>query len=184
MQIFNTPQRYGAVVQFLHWTTAALVVVAWLLGTFDDVLPKGAARNAGLFIHISAGLAVLMIVAVRLLWRLVDLPPSPEVTPLGAWLDRAGRIAHVALYALLVAVPVTGIVAQFARGQPLPLFGFGEIASPWVADRAFARLVKEPHELLSNLLLVLAGVHAAAALAHHWLPHDRTLKRMLPGTAG
>ena len=50
-----------------------------------------------------------------------------------------------------------------------------------MADRAFARLVKEPHELLSNLLLVLAGVHAAAALAHHWLLRDRTLKRMLPG---
>lgn len=184
MQIFNTPQRYGAIVQFLHWTTAVLVVLAWLLGTFDDVFPKGAARNASLFVHMSAGLAVLTVVAVRLLWRFVDVPLPPEVTRFGAWLDRAGRYAHWALYAILIAVPVTGILVQFARGQPVPLFGFGEIASPWAADRAFARLVKEPHEFLSNLLMLLAGVHAAAALAHHWLLRDRTLKRMLPGATG
>ena len=54
MQIFNTPQRYGVAVQFLHWATALFVIVAWLLGTFGDDLPKGVARDAGLFVHISA----------------------------------------------------------------------------------------------------------------------------------
>jgi cytochrome b561 len=183
MQVFNSPQRYGAVVQCLHWTTALLVVAAWLLGTFGDDLPKGAARNAGLFVHISAGLAVLAIIAVRVLWRFVDPPPPPVETPLGAWLDRAGRLAHLTLYLLLVAVPIVGIVTQFARGQPLPLFGLGQIASPWPADRAFAHSVKEVHELLANALVAIAGVHAAAALAHHWIFRDRTLERMLPGKA-
>jgi len=181
MQMFNTPQRYGGVVQFLHWATALLVIVAWVLGTFGDDLPKGAARSAGLFVHISAGLAVLAIVAARFLWRIVDPPPPPVATPFGAWLDRAGRFAHLTLYVLLIAVPVVGIVTQFARGQPLPLFGLGEIASPWPADRAFAHSVKELHELLANVLVAIAGVHAGAALVHHWLLHDRTLKRMLPG---
>lgn len=181
MQMFNTQQRYGGVVQFLHWATALLVIVAWVLGTFGDDLPKGAARSAGLFVHISAGLAVLAIVAVRFLWRFVDPPPPPIETPLGAWLDRAGRFAHLTLYVLLVAVPVVGIVTQFAGGQPLPLFGLGEITSPWVADRAFAHSVKEVHELLANALVAIAGVHAAAALGHHWIFRDRTLKRMLPG---
>ncbi|HVZ50951.1 MAG TPA: cytochrome b [Pseudolabrys sp.] len=181
MQIFNTPQRYGTVAQCLHWATALLVVAAWLLGTLGDELPRGAARYAGLFVHISAGLAVSIMVAMRLLWRLIDPPPPTESTPLGAWLDRAGRFAHLALYALLIVVPVVGIVTQFARGQPLPVFGLGAIASPWAADRAFAHSVKEVHELLSNLLLAVAAVHAAAALAHHWLLRDRTLSRMLPG---
>lgn len=183
MQIHNTPNRYGAIAQFLHWATALLVIVAWLLGIFGDDLPKGVARNAGLFIHISAGLAVLMMVAVRLLWRLIDAPPQPEESAFGVWLDRAGRLAHFALYALLIAVPVVGIVTQFARGQPVPLFGLGAIASPWAADREFAHSVKEVHELLSNVMLALAGLHAAAALAHHWLLRDRTLLRMLPGAA-
>lgn len=183
MQVFNSSQRYGAVVQLLHWSTAVFVVIAWLLGTFGDDLPKGVARNAGLFIHISAGLAILAVVAVRILWRLIDPPPQPEATPFGVWLDRAGRFAHVALYVLLVAVPVIGIVTQFARGQPLPLFGLAEIASPWPADRAFARSVKEVHEFLANGLTAVAAVHAGAALLHHWVFRDRTLKRMLPGAA-
>ena len=183
MQVFNSSQRYGAVVQFLHWSTAVFVVIAWLLGTFGDDLPKGVARNAGLFIHISAGLAILAVVAVRILWRLIDPPPQPEATPFGVWLDRAGRFAHVALYVLLVAVPVIGIVTQFARGQPLPLFGLAEIASPWPADRAFAHSVKEVHEFLANALAAVAAVHAGAALLHHWVFRDRTLKRMLPGAA-
>lgn len=179
MQIFNTPQRYGAVAQFLHWSTAIFVVLAWVLGQTVDDLPKA----FGLFAHIFTGLAVLAIVIVRLMWRLIDTPPKAETTPLGVWLDRAGQFAHFALYILLIAVPIVGIVTQFGRGQPLPLFGLAEIASPWPADRAFARSVKEVHETLSNILIIIAAVHAAAALGHHWLLRDRTLTRMLPGAA-
>ena len=179
MQIFNTQQRYGVIAQLLHWSTAIFVILAWGLGQTVDDLPKA----VGLFSHISAGLAVLAVVIVRLMWRLVDAPPKAEVTPLGVWFDRAGRAAHLVLYALLIAVPVVGIVTQFGRGQPLPLFGLTEIASPWPADRAFARSVKEVHETLSNALLIIAALHAAAALGHHWLLRDRTLIRMLPGAA-
>ena len=182
MQMRNTPQRYGAVVQTMHWATVVLVVLAWLLGMFGDDLPRGTARNAGLFIHMSAGLLVLGILVLRLLWRMIDAPPAPEATLLGPWLDRAGRFAHLVLYVLLVAVPIVGIASQFARGRPVPLFGLGLIASPWAADRAFARSVTEVHELLANTLLAVACLHAAAALAHHYLFRDRTLTRMLPGT--
>lgn len=182
MRIFNTAERYGPVVQFMHWATVILVVCGWLLGTFGDDLPRGAVRNAGLFIHMSAGLLVLGILVLRLLWRVIDTPPAPEKTPLGPRLDHAGRLAHVILYALLVAVPLAGIAAQFARGRPIPMFGIGQIASPWVADRAFAHSVTEVHELLANALMAVAALHAAAALAHHYLFRDRTLARMLPGT--
>jgi len=180
MQLRNSPDRYGAVAQALHWLTVVLVAVAWLLGTFGDEFPKGPARESSLFIHISAGVAILAVLAVRLLWRVGDPPPPPEPTWFGPWLDYVARIGHYALYALLVAVPVVGIVTQFARGDALPLFGLTEIASPWAADRPFARSMKEIHEVLSHTLVILAGVHAAAALVHHWLLGDRTLVRMLP----
>jgi cytochrome b561 len=160
----------------------AAVILAWALGTFDDVFPKGPARAAALFVHISAGLAVIAFVIARLLWRIVDPPPRPEKTPLGAWMDRAGQLAHYALYALLIAVPVVGIVVQFARGDALPLFGLSDIPSPWLANRAFARTAKEVHEVLAHALVILAGLHAAAAFVHHWIFRDRTLIRMLPGS--
>jgi len=77
---------------------------------------------------------------------------------------------------------VVGIILQFARGDSLPIFGIIDIASPWVRDRAFAHSVKEVHELLAHALLAVAGLHAAAALAHHLIFRDRTLIRMLPGS--
>jgi cytochrome b561 len=184
MQIFNSPQRYGVVVQAMHWSTVVLVVLAWVLGTFNDDLPRGAARDAGLFVHMSAGLLVMAILVLRLLWRALDVPPAPEKTAFGPWLDRASRLAHAVLYLLLIAVPAVGIAAQFARGRPLPLLGFGAIPSPWSADRTFAHSVTEVHEVLANALLAVAAVHAAAALAHHWVLGDRTLARMLPGARG
>jgi cytochrome b561 len=115
-----------------------------------------------------------------LFWRLADPPPPLEHTILGAWLDRLGRLTHYALYALLIAAPVSGIVLQLARGDSLPLFGLTEIASPWASDRALARSVKEIHEVAANALVILAALHAAAALVHHWVLCDRTLIRMLP----
>ena len=89
-------------------------------------------------------------------------------------------MAHFALYVLLVVVPIAGIVLQFARGDSLSIFGIADIASPWPRDRAFAENVKEVHELLAHALLAVAGLHAAAALVHHWVFGDRTLVRMLP----
>ena len=184
MQLFNSTKDYGAIPQALHWLTVILVALAWALGTFDDALPKGGPRDSGLFVHISAGIAILSLLVARVAWRAVDPAPPPEATEFGAWMgkwmDHAARIAHFSLYVLLVAVPVVGVVLQFARGDALPLFGLSEIPSPWLKDRAFAHNVKEVHEILAHALVVLAAFHAAAALIHHWVFRDRTLVRMLP----
>ena len=180
MRFRNSADGYGAIPQSLHWFTVVLVAIAWALGTFDDVLPKGAARVVGLFVHISAGVTILFALVARVLWRMTDPPPQPALTMLGVWGDNAGRLAHYALYALLVAVPIAGIVLQFAHGDALPLLGLAEIPSPWVADRTYARSVKEVHEVLANVLVILAAFHAAAALVHHLVFRDRTLVRMLP----
>jgi cytochrome b561 len=179
MRLRNSPSGYGAVPQVCHWLTVGLVIMAWALGILGDELPKGALYSTALSFHIFAGLMILAILVVRLLWRLADSPPTPEPTALGEWLDRAGRLTHYVLYALLIAVPVAGIALQFSRGGALPLFGLIEIPSPWPPDRAIARTAKEAHEVLANFLVILAGIHAVAALVHHWLLGDRTLVRML-----
>ena len=180
MRLFNSARDYGAIPKGLHWLTVALVALAWLLGMFGDDLPKGGAQTTALFVHISAGLAVLAMLAARILWRAIDKPLPPEPAAFGPWPDRLAALAHLALYVLLVAVPVVGIVLQFARGEAMPLFGLGEIASPWIRDRAFANNVKEVHEILAHALVILAALHAGAALVHHWFLGDRTLVRMLP----
>jgi len=181
MQLRNTRERYGAIPKFLHWGVAGLFVLAWLLGVFGDAFPRGAARAGAQFVQGSADLAMAALLIVRVIWRIADPPPPPESTFLGEILDFFAQLSHFGLYALMFAVVAVGVVATFANGDALPVFGFFDIASPWPADRALARASKEAHDVLSNALMALAAVHAAAALVHHWFFRDRTLVRMLPG---
>jgi cytochrome b561 len=180
MHVRNSSQGYGAIAMALHWSVVALVLGAWVSGQFGDELPRGAPREIGLFVHMSLGLAIVVFVVARLFWRLSDPPPAPEKSPLGAWGEWAGKAVHYFIYVALIAVPIAGIVVQFAQGHALPVFGLFEIASPWKPDRAFAHDVKEVHEALANAMMTLIGLHAAAALAHHYIFRDRTLLRMLP----
>lgn len=175
---------YGPVAKTLHWVTVLLVIIAWTLGIFGDKLPEGSAQKAGLLTHISIGLIILAVAVARIPWRIANPPPKFVVTEFGRWLvewtDPASRLMHYVLYGLLVAVPVVGIAVQFAQGHALPLLGLGEIPSPWAADKAFAHGIKEVHEVLANLLVILAVFHMTAALVHHIVFRDDTLKRMLP----
>ena len=181
MQLVNTETRYGAVAQASHWATVICVAAGWLLGQFIDAFPKGVARDTAFATHIALGELVLALLAARLLWRLANRPPPLLPTRFGPTGEIAAALGHYALYALRLAVPIVGIVAQLKRGNALPIFGVWHLASPWPADRAAAHSVMEVHELLANTLLVIAGIHAAAALIHHYVFGDRTLVRMLPG---
>ena len=175
---------YGPVPKTLHWVTVLLVIIAWSLGMFGEELSEESAQGFGLLAHIWIGLIILVVAVVRIPLRIANPPPKIVLTEFGRWLvewtDPASRLMHYVLYGLLVAVPAFGIALQFAQGHPLPLFGLGEIPSPWLADKAFAHSLKEVHEFLANLLVILAVFHMAAALVHHIVFGDNTLRRMLP----
>jgi cytochrome b561 len=179
MQVRNSAEHYGAVPKAFHWLTVVLVIAGWLLGQFGDDLPH-ALHAVGLAVHISIGASIFLLLLARIAWRFIDPPPPPEKTRLGDLAEIGAKLAHIALYALLVAIPVMGVLTQFARGHALPIFGLWEIASPWVRDRAFAKSMQDIHELLADALVILAAVHGVAALAHHFVLGDRTLQRMLP----
>jgi cytochrome b561 len=136
MHLRNNSSRYGALALAAHWITAFLVVASWLLGTYGDLLPRGTPGEVGLMVHMCMGLTVLMISLPRLAWRLIDQQPIRERTHLGVWGERASTIVHYALYALLFTVPIFGILTQFMRGHPVPIFGMFEIASPLSAIEA------------------------------------------------
>jgi cytochrome b561 len=183
MQLANSPSRYGALPQLVHWLTALFVICSWLLGNFHDDIPRGPWRAFGLFTHMTLGQCVFVLVLARLVWRYANPPPPPEQTRYGKLLEMVATLAHYVLYALLLVVPFLGVILQLKRGHALPIFGLGEFASPWPADRPTARTILRVHEFCADALLILAGVHACAALVHHYLFRDRTLIRMLPGRA-
>ncbi len=157
------------------------MIAGWLLGQFGDALPKGQGRAFGLLMHMTLGQCVIALVVIRLAWRIVNPPPPPEATPLGRLVVVAAKLSHFTLYALLFVVPCLGMIVQLKRGHDLPVFGLWDLTSPWPADRAVARAVLSVHYYLADTLLILAGIHAGAALVHHWVWRDRTLSRMLPG---
>ncbi len=177
--IDSAENRFSPAAQAFHWLTVLLVVLAWTLGVIDEDLPEGAA-NVGAFVHVLAGQVVIALLFLRLLWRVITPRPAPLATRLGPLGDFAGRLAHAGLYALLLAVPVTGLVTLFEGGEALPLAGLYDIASPWARNRELRHYVGEIHELAAHALMVLAGVHTTAALAHHFAFKDGVLRRMLP----
>ena len=181
MQLTNTKSRYGAIPQAVHWLTALFVIVGFLLGQFGDDLPKGPVRDLGFLTHMTLGQGVVLLLVLRLVWRVADPPPPAEATPFGKLVEIAAKASHFALYALLVVVPFLGIIVQLKRGHDLPILGLWDFASPWPADRTIARSMLGLHAKLADALLILAGIHAGAAIVHHHVWRDRTLMRMLPG---
>lgn len=177
----STASRYSPPAQVFHWLTVVCVGAAWTLGVLGDELPRGSIRHMGEFTHIMFGELVVLLLLLRLTWRFVSPAPPLEPTRLGTPAAIATKFGHLAIYGLLLAVPVVGVVTLFHGGEALPIFGLADIPSPWPKNRELKHYSKEIHEFLAHLLVVLALLHAAAALAHHYLLKDRTLKRMLPG---
>src|SRR5690242_19809041 len=109
----DNANEYGALAKLLHWVGALCVVVAWLLGTFIDDLPKSAEAKV-LFVHMSLGLTVVALLILRLGWRFARPVPT-LATKLGPWADFVAVAMQWLLLALMIAVPVSGIALEFAR---------------------------------------------------------------------
>ena len=125
MQIRNSSTAYGAAAMAFHWGSALLVLGAWILGTIRDDIPKGNLRATADFIHISAGQLIVVLLIARLAWRAIDTSPAKIEPAPAPWANRAVKLTHFALYALLAAIPVVGVITAFGEGKPLPLFGIG-----------------------------------------------------------
>jgi cytochrome b561 len=179
MQLKNTSERYGAVAIGLHWITVLLVAVAWGLGQAMDLLPKDS-RPSGIAVHIAVGLIIFVAVLGRFAWRMGDPPPDAIRSPLGYWTDVMAIATHYGLYLLLAAAPILGVATWFARGQDLSVLGLFHIVTPLAQNRDLAHSLVEVHETLANAIVILAGLHASAALVHHYIFKDQTLLRMLP----
>jgi cytochrome b561 len=175
----DTKQSYGAPSLLLHWFAAFAIAAAWLVGTVMGDLPRGAPRATGIDLHFALGTLVLTLTALRLLWRLSNpQPDSPPGTP--RWQDRAAHFAHLGLYGLMFAVPLSGVIAAWLGGKAVNLFWITTLASPWTRNRAWEKAAEEVHEWLANGLLFLVAAHVAAALWHHFVRRDSVLRRMLP----
>jgi cytochrome b561 len=177
MALRSTSARYGAVAQAFHWLTAALVVAAYVLSKGDPYSLYSAAADGTRRLHETLGMLVFIVVVLRLRWRLSDSAPAME--PMPGWMAAAAKLVRFALYALLMAIPLTAVLGTWLEGLPLTFPGF-DIAPQITQARGLGQLIVEIHTTLGNAILWVAGVHTAAALFHHFYLRDGVLKSMAP----
>lgn len=171
--------RYGAVAQAFHWVTAVLVLVAFLYGPGGrETRVYADAMNFDRQLHETLGVAVFLLVIIRVLWRMFDRRPHPPQGP--RWMELASKVVQALLYVLLFALPITAIAGAWLEGHPLTLLGDVHVGPYVPVAHDFGAGVANVHGWLGDAIMWLAGLHAAAAIFHHVLLRDGVLASMLP----
>ena len=175
----NSIANYGALSVGFHWVMVALLAAVYACMELRGYFPKGnASRDLLKNLHFMLGLSVLVLAATRLVINLVDRAPGITPAPPG-WQKFSARAMHYALYALMLGLPLLGWLLLSASGKPIPFFGT-TLPALLGENKDTADLIKEVHETGATVGYFLIGFHAVAALFHHHVMRDDTLRRMLP----
>ena len=176
----NPGERYDMRTIVAHWIVALLVLAQWASGHTIDWWAKGAPRIDARSVHLVLGTLLAAALVYRVQWRVRRGRHFP--VDAGSIDGRAAAVMHLALYAVLATVVGLGLWNEALRGDSL----FNVISLPKLgaytkeSRHLLANRVTTWHSLAANVILILAGLHATAALVHHYLLRDGTLQRMLP----
>ena len=173
-------QRYTLTAIVFHWLIAVLIVGAFTMGLVMTDIPGITPTKLKYYSwHKWAGVTVMALAVLRLLWRLFNAAPAYE-DAMPAWQKNAAHALHGMLYVLILAVPLSGYLYTLSAG--IPVVWFGLIQLPVVIDPnpALKPLLKGVHYWLNMTMAAAVALHVAAALKHHFIDRDGVLKRMLP----
>lgn len=175
----NTESRYGSLSIGLHWLMLLLIAGVYACIELRGNFPKGSDIREGLKTwHFMLGLSILVLVLVRLAAHFIGTVPRIEPDP-PKWQSLFAKLMHIALYALMIGMPLLGWLTLSAEGKLVPFFGL-QLPSLVGESKSIAGWAKELHETGGTVGYFLIGLHAAAALFHHYVVRDNTLRRMLP----
>lgn len=180
MTLRNTDEQWGPVSKLLHWLIVLLILVMAIVGLVMEDLPKTPKYFWVYTAHKSTGVTILGLVLVRLGWRLYAGAPKPvHGTP--AWQHRIAAATHVLLYAVILAMPLSGWLYDSASGlRPFRWFGLFDMPKLVAPSENLSDVARNAHEWIFWGIVALVGLHAGAALYHHLFLRDITLLRMLP----
>lgn len=172
-------ERYGGLNIALHWLMLLLIAAVYACIELREFYPKGSDIREGMKAwHFMLGLTVLALVIIRVIARVAARTPRITSGPM-TWQNVLARAMHLALYLFMIGMPIAGWLALSASGKPIPFFGLS--LPPLMGEnRNVADQIKELHEAVGNIGYYLIGIHAFAALVHHYFMKDDTLRRMLP----
>ncbi len=170
--------HYGTPARIFHWLIVALLAVQYPIGWFMPDLHRGMTPGAAMTFHLSIGLTILGLTALRLIWRLTH-PVAPE-SSLPAWQRVSSEAVHWLLYALVLATTISGWLFASFRGWSVSFFFLMPLPMLASDNAAAGRTIDGLHQASEWALLVMVGIHVAAALAHMFIYRDGVMQRMLP----
>jgi cytochrome b561 len=171
--------RYGSLLISLHWLMLLLIVAVYACIELRVLYPKGSEiREALKTWHFMLGMAIFTLVWVRLLARAFGSSPAILPEP-PRWQVLVAHLTELAIYVFMIVMPLLGWLILSGENKPVPFFGI-ELPALIGANKVLAKQLEEIHETIGNVGYFLIGLHAVAALAHHYIHRDNTLVRMLP----
>lgn len=173
-------ETYAGSQKFLHWFVAVIILFMVPAGLLmANVLPDGAVKNAVYELHKTFGIIAFFAAVVRIALRLyLGAPPLERDMP--AWQRAAAHGSHIALYGLIVLVPLSGWAGTSACCAPVNLFWTFPLTLPVSGGMEAGKVILGWHEAFALTLAAIVAVHIAAALHHHLVRRDGTLRRMMP----
>jgi len=185
MATFKTnSSRYSLTAILLHWVLALAILGLFGVGLYMADLPFSPMRLKLYNWHKWAGITILALSVLRLMWRVTHRPPTLPAhiaNAMPAWQHWLHNATHQGLYALFFAVPLIGWAYSSAAGFPIVVFGILPLPDLMAADKALSLLIKPWHEISAFALVSLAFLHVAAAFKHQWFDRDGLIGRMWPG---
>lgn len=176
----NTRATYGLISRAAHWVTATLVLCLIPIGLFMQTLPTASSERAAFVaVHETLGITVLVLVLVRITWLARSAPPRLSQS-LRRWERSLARITHPAGYALIILLPLTGILLTVFKGIPLELYGW-DVSLPVTPAPPLGELWPTLHnQILPALFYVFITLHLGAVLKHHFISRrTEDVRRML-----
>lgn len=176
----TTTARYSGTVIALHWLMLLLMVGSYATIEFREFFEKGTPIREGLkTVHFSLGITILVLVLARIVSRLrSETPPILPTPPASQAL--VAKLVHLALYALMLVMPILGLLILSGAGKAIPFFGLFTLPPLIGENKELADTLKEIHETFGKVGYALIGLHAVAAIYHHRVVHDNTMLRMMP----
>lgn len=171
--------NYGTTAKTFHWLIVALLAVQYPIGWLMPDLHRNQQPGAPMTFHVSFGITILILIVLRLAWRLTH-PVAPE-SSLPPWQRLSSEVVHWLLYALVLGTTVTGWLFASFRGWSLSFFYLMPLPMLAGDNAAAGKAIDGLHQAMELALIVVIGIHVAAALAHRWIYRDRVMQRMLPG---
>jgi len=177
----NTLSSYGFVSKNFHWIMAVIILFNFTLGYFMGDLDKGPLRFFIFNLHKSLGILVLVLIILRLFWRLINLVPAPLSQ--NYLLNKLSKAVHYFFYFILLVVTFSGWTYSSARGGPINVFGLFSVPALVEKNDEIAKIARNIHTLSVYIFIAFVVVHILASLYHHYFLKDKTLKRMWFGNS-